>query len=80
LGCKSEVKEVRMSLDINMDIYPVSLNETFSVRITRTLADGDSTAEPGEYNYRIEESSLYKEYEYIMFGRVFRTETVSSDL
>lgn len=62
-----------MMLDINMDIYPVRLNEEFSVLIASTLTPGtDSAAEAGEFNQRMEESPLFKEYEYIMFGRVFR--------
>ena len=73
LSCTSDIHEVQMMLDINMDIYPVRLNEEFSVLIASTLTPGtDSAAEAGEFNQRMEESPLFKEYEYIMFGRVFR--------
>lgn len=63
-----------MGLDINMDIYPVRLNDQLRVTIASSLT-GDSSVEVGEFNQRIHETALFKENEYIMFGRIFKTKT-----
>lgn len=64
-----------MSLDINMDIYPVRLNDQLRVTIASSLNPNDSSVEVGEFNQRIHETALFKENEYIMFGRIFKTKT-----
>merc|ERR1712137_202003 len=70
LHCEGD--DVKLTVDINMDIYPVRLNDEFRVTIASTLSPGDS-AETGEFNPHLQESSLFQENEYIMFGRVFKT-------
>eukprot|EP00012_Vannella_robusta_P007607 CAMPEP_0206193654 /NCGR_PEP_ID=MMETSP0166-20121206/6699_1 /ASSEMBLY_ACC=CAM_ASM_000260 /TAXON_ID=95228 /ORGANISM="Vannella robusta, Strain DIVA3 518/3/11/1/6" /LENGTH=150 /DNA_ID=CAMNT_0053610415 /DNA_START=1 /DNA_END=453 /DNA_ORIENTATION=- len=71
LHCEGD--DVKLTLDINMDIYPARLNDEFRVTIASTLSPGDTSVEVGEFNPRLEESSLFQENEYIMFGRVFKT-------
>merc|ERR1712137_1471507 len=76
LHCEGD--DVKMTLDINMDIYPVRLNDEFRITIASSLNPGDTSVETGEFNPNIEESALFKENEYIMFGRVFKHKAEAS--
>ncbi|CDH55040.1 rna polymerase i [Lichtheimia corymbifera JMRC:FSU:9682] len=80
---KSETYEMTVLLDYNSEIYPLEINEKVSIVLASSLsleakseagnADGNEAREswreraPGEHD-------LSDEYEYVMFGKVYRYE------
>ncbi|PWN35263.1 RNA polymerase [Meira miltonrushii] len=68
-----------MSIDIATDIYPVSANQNLTVVIASTLGRGDSTEDSEAW--RIDKASgLADEYDYVMYGKVYRYDDSASDI
>jgi hypothetical protein len=47
--CKSELYGADLVLDVNSDIYPLHLNERYTMRITQTIM-ADVAAQKDEYD------------------------------
>eukprot|EP01126_Amoeba_proteus_P009309 TRINITY_DN13530_c0_g1_i2.p1 TRINITY_DN13530_c0_g1~~TRINITY_DN13530_c0_g1_i2.p1 ORF type:complete len:142 (+),score=29.38 TRINITY_DN13530_c0_g1_i2:107-532(+) len=60
--------EMELILDINSDVYPMHLNDKFTMALSTSL---DGKADTGFYNPTIGPSLLDK-YEYAMSGKVFK--------
>src|SRR3990167_5845455 len=71
LSCTSEIHEVEMLLDINVDIYSVKLNDKFSVLLASSISLDPEVDDIGEFTQNVE-STLAADYEYVMYGKVFR--------
>lgn len=68
-----------MSLDIATDSYPISANQNLTVVIASTLGRGDSTEDSEAW--RIDKpSGLADEYDYVMYGKVYRYDDSASDI
>lgn len=76
LNCISENYEVEMLLDINSDIYPVQVNDRFFITLASRLTENpvEDVFEFSQGN----EPCLADDYEYVMFGKVFRYQTAES--
>ncbi|XP_038953305.1 DNA-directed RNA polymerases I, II, and III subunit RPABC3-like [Rattus norvegicus] len=73
LHCESESFKVDLILDINIQIYPVDLGDKFRLVIASTLYD-DDTLDDGEYNPTDGRPSRADQFEYVMYGKVYRIE------
>ncbi len=60
-----------MILDVNTQIYPVDLNDKFSVVLTTTLKV-DESPDDGEYNPIDTGPSKADQFEYVMHGKTYR--------
>jgi len=68
-----------MSLDIATDIYPVSASQNLTVVIASTLGRGEATEDSEAW--RIDKpSGLADEYDYVMYGKVYRYDDSASDI
>ena len=63
-----------MILDVNTQVYPVDLNDKFSVVLTTTLKV-DETPDDGEYNPYDTAPSKADQFEYVMYGKTYRIDT-----
>eukprot|EP00795_Rhopilema_esculentum_P016515 gene16515-7937_t len=66
-----------MILDVNTQIYPVDLNDKFSVVLTTTLKV-DETPDDGEYNPSDTGPSKADQFEYVMYGKSYRIDADDS--
>mmetsp|Transcript_18719 Transcript_18719/g.31169 ORF Transcript_18719/g.31169 Transcript_18719/m.31169 type:complete len:106 (-) Transcript_18719:103-420(-) len=57
-------------LDINSDIYPISVNQKFSFALSTTLAL-DGKPDEGTFDQSIG-ATLADKFEYVMYGKVYR--------
>ena len=75
--CQGENYEMKLSLDINTDIYPMWKGDKFSLALSHTL-HADGTPDDGMYNANIAhaDNTLLEKYDYVMYGKVFKLEAV----
>ncbi|PIA14539.1 RNA polymerase I [Coemansia reversa NRRL 1564] len=85
LDGRSQTHDMSLILDVNTELYPVEAGDKFKLTLSSSLSLGDSK-EPaafrkGEANWRAyvngDERSLADDYDYVMFGRVYRYDNAS---
>lgn len=72
IKCYSEAYAVELELDINTDIYKISVDTKFKLVLTSSL-NTDRSADKDVYEPTLR-SSLLDRFEYAMYGRVFKYE------
>lgn len=72
LECLSENYEMELLIDIQTMIYPIELNERFTLAIANSL-QLSGTPDDGVYD-QSNKPSLADKFEYVMHGRVYRCE------
>eukprot|EP00211_Chloroparvula_japonica_P013015 CAMPEP_0119134540 /NCGR_PEP_ID=MMETSP1310-20130426/17135_1 /TAXON_ID=464262 /ORGANISM="Genus nov. species nov., Strain RCC2339" /LENGTH=138 /DNA_ID=CAMNT_0007125341 /DNA_START=293 /DNA_END=706 /DNA_ORIENTATION=- len=74
--CQGENYEMELTLDINTDIYPLKVGTKLTLALATSISLDGGTEERG-YNVReAEGESLADNYEYVMYGKVFKFEQV----
>ena len=73
LHCESESFKMDLILDVNTQIYPVDYGEKFRLVLANTLKE-DGTPDDGEYNPSDSGPSRADQFEYVMYGKVYRIE------
>ncbi|XP_048191810.1 DNA-directed RNA polymerases I, II, and III subunit RPABC3-like isoform X1 [Perognathus longimembris pacificus] len=73
LHCESESFKMDLILDVNIQVYPVDLGDKFRLVIASTLYE-DGTLDDGEYNPTDDRPSRADQFEYVMYGKVYRIE------
>jgi len=73
LHCESESFKMDLILDVNTQIYPVDYGEKFRLVLANTLRE-DGTPDDGEYNPSDNSPSRADQFEYVMYGKVYRIE------
>uniref|UniRef100_A0A3B3ZM06 DNA-directed RNA polymerases I, II, and III subunit RPABC3 n=1 Tax=Periophthalmus magnuspinnatus TaxID=409849 RepID=A0A3B3ZM06_9GOBI len=73
LHCESESFKMDLILDVNIQIYPVDLGDKFRLVIASTLYE-DGTPDDGEYNPQDDRPSRSDQFEYVMYGKVYKIE------
>ncbi|ULU00908.1 hypothetical protein L5515_004231 [Caenorhabditis briggsae] len=63
---------MELIIDINSQIYPLKQNDKFRLVLATTLRE-DGLADEGEYDPKAEYPRI-KQYEYVMYGKVYRLE------
>lgn len=74
LHCESESYKMDMILDVNTQLYPVDLNDKFSLVLTTTLKV-DETPDDGEYCAIETGPSKADQFEYVMYGKTYRIDS-----
>lgn len=72
---------IKMLLDVNVEMYPISQTNKYEIALTHSISlDGDQEMSSGSsWNSRqASMPSLADKYEYVMYGRVYKFEEVSS--
>jgi len=73
LHCESESFKMDLILDVNTQIYPIELTEKFRMLIATSLRE-DGVPDDGEYDPTEAGPSRADNYEYVMYGKVYRIE------
>lgn len=82
--CRSELYEFDLTIDININIYPLKVGDKFNLMLARTIYT-DGTPETGMYDENFptisRKESLLDAYEYVMYGLVYKyqAEAASKD-
>jgi DNA-directed RNA polymerases I, II, and III subunit RPABC3 len=80
LDCHGENYEMRLTLDINTDIYPMRKADKFTMALATTL-HLDGRADDGLYHPNITQSeTLLDRYDYVMYGKVFKLEQAPGNI
>jgi len=69
LDCRGENFEMDLTLDINIDIYKMEVNQKFTMVLVSSL---DDEREQDSYKYSRGPSLLLDKFEYCMYGKVFK--------
>ncbi|KAI8093197.1 RNA polymerase [Halteromyces radiatus] len=78
---RSENYEMDLTLDVNSELYPLDIAEKFSLMLASSLALDGSTGTDTRESWRERapgERDLSDEYEYVMFGKVYRYDDSTS--
>lgn len=70
--CQSENYDMQVTVDINTDIFPISINQRFGFALATSIT-ADETVEDGYWNPN-SGPSLADKYDYVMYGIVFKYE------
>nr|KAG5700157.1 hypothetical protein BaRGS_010464 [Batillaria attramentaria] len=73
LFCESESFKMDLILDVNTMLYPVDLGDKFRLVVATTLRE-DGVPDDGEYNPQSSGPSRADQFEYVMYGKVYRIE------
>ncbi|GBE59713.1 RNA polymerase subunit [Babesia ovata] len=76
ISAKSTGFDAELLLDINSDIFPVNVKSLLHILITNNLLPSGSDVNLSDFN---ELPSLMRDYEYAMYGKIFKFEDVSSE-
>ncbi|KAJ2448969.1 DNA-directed RNA polymerases I, II, and III subunit RPABC3 [Coemansia sp. RSA 2336] len=83
---RSQTHDMSLILDINSELYPLDAGDKFKLTLASSLSQGDSKEAAaafgkGESNWRAyvngDERSLADDYDYVMYGRVYRYDDAS---
>lgn len=77
--CRSDLYEMDLKLDVNVDIYPLEVGDKFSLAMNSSLAT-DGTADTGTFSpdkFK-QGGSLMDIYEYVMHGKIFKFQEVEA--
>ncbi|ORX67316.1 RNA polymerase I [Linderina pennispora] len=83
---RSQTHDMSLILDINSELYPLDAGDKFKLTLASSLSLTDvkepSAFGKGEANWRAyvngEERSLADDFDYVMFGRIYRYDDSSS--
>ncbi|KEH41884.1 putative RNA polymerase, Rpb8 [Medicago truncatula] len=70
IEARSEKFDMFMQLDINSELYPLKMGQKFSLALVPTL-NPDGTPDTGYYNPG-NRQSIADNYEYVMYGKLYR--------
>uniref|UniRef100_A0A0D6QRE9 DNA-directed RNA polymerases I, II, and III subunit RPABC3 n=1 Tax=Araucaria cunninghamii TaxID=56994 RepID=A0A0D6QRE9_ARACU len=70
IEARSEQFDMHLVLDVNIDVYPVSKGDKFTIALSPTLSL-DGTPDSG-YFVQAGRKSLADKYEYVMYGKLYR--------
>ncbi|KAK9372254.1 uncharacterized protein V1513DRAFT_481369 [Lipomyces chichibuensis] len=74
--------DIHLTLDINTELFPISTGEILSVAIAKTLAtesSSTSTSSSGWREPKPGERGLADDYDYVMYGTVYKFEEGKND-
>lgn len=81
IGCTSSDSSISMLLDINTEIYPVSVGETIQVCLASSLSlDGSKDDARGWREVGRSETTLADMFDYVCHGKVYKFEDVEDGL
>lgn len=77
IQARNDNNNILLTLDINTELYPVRVGLKYTLVLTKHIAfDANGVPLEAEGAWRV--PSLADKYEYVMYGRVFKFEDVSS--
>lgn len=80
VGQSTNAQDLHLTLDINSELFPVTKGATVSVALARSLSlDSELPAGTGYRQAKPGERSLADDYDYVMYGTVYKFEESSGD-
>ncbi|KAI8913220.1 RNA polymerase [Gorgonomyces haynaldii] len=67
----SDSVDMELTLDVNTEIYPIEINDKLTFVLVTSL-EGKSTDPTQKQPYKHLEKSLADDYEYVMYGKVYK--------
>lgn len=71
--CRSDLYEMDLTLDVNVDVYPLAKGDRFSLALSPTLALGGGATDTA-YGAALQggAATLADNYDYVCYGKVFK--------
>ncbi|KAJ3120769.1 hypothetical protein HK098_004249 [Nowakowskiella sp. JEL0407] len=73
----SDSIDTEVTLDINSEIYPMSIGEKVTIVLSRTLSLDGADTKVSWREFGSQKKTLADAFEYVMYGKVFKYEDVS---
>lgn len=74
--------DIKITLDVNTDLFPLSANDSVTFTLASSLSldgDAESTAQASWRPPKAGEKSLADDYDYVMYGTVYKFEEGAED-
>mmetsp|Transcript_2567 Transcript_2567/g.4186 ORF Transcript_2567/g.4186 Transcript_2567/m.4186 type:complete len:151 (+) Transcript_2567:61-513(+) len=71
--CQSDLYDMSLTLDVNVEIYPMDVSERFKMLLTKDVNLGTATDKNG--NVWENTNTIMDDYEYVLHGKIFKIET-----
>lgn len=78
LKATGENLSIDLVLDVNSEIYPVTLGDRLNIALSKTLNLDGSPSDEGSWRPDATGPSLADKYEYVMYGKLFKFENTST--
>lgn len=80
IQAKSDNFDMRLLLDVNIELYPIQTGQKFTLALAKSIAlDVSGAPMEADAAWRPDAGpTLADKYEYVMYGRVFKFEDLSS--
>lgn len=81
VGTSSTSSDIKITLDINSDLFPVNVNDALTITLASSLSlEEENKDTTGSWRApRAGEKSLADDYDYVMYGTVYKFEESSDD-
>lgn len=70
--------DMEMLLDVSIEVYPLKVGERLNLALAKTLSLDGTPSDEGSYRPDLVGPSLADNYEYVMYGRLFKFESTSN--
>ncbi|WFD24747.1 DNA-directed RNA polymerases I, II, and III subunit RPABC3 [Malassezia equina] len=81
----SPTLDMMLSIDIATDIYPVHVGQSLALQLVSSLrrekadADADAAADRDAWRLDADDTSLAKDFDYVMYGKIFKYDERSAE-
>lgn len=77
---RSENYEMDLTLDVNTEIYPMEIGEKYALMLASSLSLNSSSSSDNKQHWReqLNQASLADDYDYVMYGKVFKYDDTNS--
>ncbi|KAK9368667.1 hypothetical protein V1509DRAFT_622394 [Lipomyces kononenkoae] len=78
----NSASDIHLTLDVNTELFPITVGEILSIAIAKTLATESSSAGNSSSSWREPkpgERGLADDYDYVMYGTVYKFEEGKTD-
>ncbi|MBW0531397.1 hypothetical protein O181_071112 [Austropuccinia psidii MF-1] len=82
LNAVSSNHNMQLTLDFNIELYPLRVGDSFALALSSSLTpEGEKDGGAEIQSWRLEEGKggLADEYEYVMYGKLYKFDTGASD-
>lgn len=83
VGSSTTSSDIKITLDINSDLFPVKTNDSLTITLASSLSlEEDSNPQTSTTSWRPPKSgekSLADDYDYVMYGTVYKFEESADD-
>eukprot|EP00884_Botryococcus_braunii_P014712 jgi/Botrbrau1/23241/Bobra.0041s0077.1 len=77
IHCRSDLYETDVLLDINSSIYPLTVGNKFTLKLTDSVQADGSITDPHYNSARKTGKTVLDQWDYVMYGKIFKRKEIA---